>query len=128
MRAAAHLVLSSALRFYAPLLVLFAFSLLASWPVNSGVGFVAGAAIGMLLVLHMLVFGADAFRAAFPPAIARLFAALGAVVAFVAAALPGGTGAAQAMEGALCVTTIGALALALTVLAGRAPTLRDEDW
>ena len=116
------------MRFYAPLLVLLTSSLAATQPVNSGVGFVAGAAFAMLLILHLLVFGVDAFRAAFPASLARLCAAGGVVLAFAAAALPGLPWAGQAMEAGLCVTTIGALALVLTVLAGRAPTLRDEDW
>ncbi|MFT3726293.1 MAG: MnhB domain-containing protein [Terricaulis sp.] len=128
MRPAPHLVLGSALRFYAPLLALLTFSILSTHPANSGVGFIAGVAFGLVLILHVLVFGADAFRAAFPATLARLFAAAGAVLAFVAAALPRMPGAAQAMEGALCIATIGAVALMLTVLAGRAPTLRDEEW
>lgn len=128
MKPSAHLVLTAALRFYAPLLVLFTLSVLLTWPANSGAGFVAGAAFGLLLVLHVLLFGADALERAFPAGLARLLCAAGVIIAFVAAALPRATGAAQAMEAGLCLTTIGALALILAVLTGRAPTLRDEDW
>jgi multisubunit Na+/H+ antiporter MnhB subunit len=128
MRDAAHLVLGSALRFYAPLIALFALSLLAAWPVNSGVGFVAGLAFGMVLTLHALVFGAAAIRTAFPPLLARAAVSAGAIAVLLAAALPAWADSAKAIEAGLFLATIGAIALLLAVLAGRAPTLRDEDW
>lgn len=128
MRSAVHLVLGSALRFYAPLLVLFAFSLLAAWPVNSGVGFVAGLAFALLLTLHVLVFGAEAIRSAFPPFMARAAVSAGVIVTVLATALPGWRESGKAIEAGLFLATTGAMALILIVLAGRAPTLRDEDW
>lgn len=128
MRDAAHLVLGSALRFYAPLLVLFAFSLLAAWPVNSGVGFVAGLAFALLLSLNVLVFGAEAIRATFSPPMARAAISAGVTVAVLATALPGWRDSGKAIEGGLFLATAGAMALILIVLAGRAATLRDEDW
>jgi hypothetical protein len=128
MRQAVHLVLASALRFYAPLFVLFGFSLLAAWPVDSGVGLVAGLALALLLALHALVFGAEALRIAFPPFIARATVSVGVLTALLGAALPGWSAGGGCVEAGLFLVTVGASALVLIVLAGRAPTLRDEDW
>jgi multisubunit Na+/H+ antiporter MnhB subunit len=128
MRQAAHVVLVSASRFYAPLFVLFGFSLLSSWSVNSGVGFVAGLVLALLLALHVLVFGAEALRTAFPPFLARATVSGGALLAVLGTALPGWAGSSKGIEGGLFLVTVGASALVLIALAGRAPTLRDEDW
>ena len=125
---ALHPVLAAARRFYAPLIVLLALSLLALWPAGSGVGFVAGMAMGLVLLLHLLVSGASALRTAFPPWLARLCAGAGVVLAIVAAGAPRWRGSAQAIEAGCFLAAVGAAAIILLVLAGRAPTLRDEDW
>jgi hypothetical protein len=123
-----HLMLRVALRTYAPLLTLFALSLLASWPENSGAGFVAGAVLGLVFVLHAMLFGAHALAAAFPPALARLLLCAAVVAAMAAAGLPGLPMSGKAVEGALFFVTAAGAALVVMALTGRAPALRDEDW
>jgi hypothetical protein len=128
MKGGVHLVLGATLRLYLPLLTLWALGLLAAWPASSGVGFVAGAALGLAASLQVLVFGAEAARTAFPPALARLILSLGVAIAAAAAGLPGWSASAKAGETGLLLATLGATQLILLVLCGRAPTLRDEDW
>ena len=128
MKPAIHLVLGATLRLYLPLLTLWALGLLATWPANSGVGFVAGAAFSLAASLQVLVFGAESARAAFPPALARLVLAAGVAIAATAAGLPGWSASTKAGEAGLLLATIGAAQLIVLVLCGRAPTLRDEDW
>jgi len=123
-----HLVLGATLRLYIPLMALFAMSLLAAWPANTGVGFAAGLVLVLVFALHILVFGAEAARAAFSPLLARLMLSFGAIVAFAAAGLPRWSAAAQAEEAGLLLATLGAGSLVVAALCGRAATLRDEDW
>jgi hypothetical protein len=109
-----HIVLAAATRFYAPIIVLAALLLLVLRLPGEGVGFVSGMILGLALAVHVLVFGAAAARAAFPPYLARVLLAGGLVLVVVSAA-------------GVFVATASGIALILAVLVGRAPTLRDED-
>lgn len=128
MKRSTHVVLAAAARLYAPLIVLFAFAVMAMRAPGAGVGFLGGLAFGLALVLHALVFGAGAARAAFPPAAARLVLAGGAVAATLGAGAPGLAYAPQLIEGGLFAATASAAALIISVLFGRLPTLRDAEW
>jgi multisubunit Na+/H+ antiporter MnhB subunit len=128
MMRSAQIVLLSAARFYTPLIALFAFSLLALYAPGAGVGFVAGLAFALTLTLHVIAFGAAAARAAAPPIVARLVLTLGLIASVAAAAAPGWAWSARAMEAGLFAAAVGAAALILAALTGRAPSLRDEDW
>lgn len=128
MMRSAQIVLLSAARFYTPLIALFAGALLALYAPGHGVGFAAGIAFALALVLHTMAFGAHAARAAVPPVVARAIASLGLIAAFAGAGAPGWAWSPQAMEAGLFAVTAGGCALILAALTGRAPSLRDEDW
>lgn len=127
MKTGANIVIGAAVRLYAPLIALFALLLLLGRAPGGGVGFVAGLAFGLVLVLHALVFGAAAARAALAPAVARLLLALGVVGAVAGAGLPGVAYAPQLIEAGVFTATIAAAALVIQVTFGRAPTLRDAE-
>jgi multicomponent Na+:H+ antiporter subunit B len=127
MKVGGHIVLAAAARFYTPLIVLFSALVLFGAAPGSGVGFVAGLAFGLALVLHALVFGAPAARAALPAPVARLMLALGVATAIAVAGLQGFAYAPQFGEAGLFVATAAASAIVVQVVFGRAPTLRDED-
>lgn len=128
MKPGAQIILLSAARLYAPLTLLFALTLLAARAPGGGVGFMAGLAFALALVLHALVFGAAGLRAAFPPPAMLLVLAAGVIVALAAAGAPGWRFSAQAIEAGLTAATAAAAGLIIAVLFGRAPTLRDADW
>lgn len=128
MKPGAHIVLRAAARFYTPLVVLFALSLLASRPAGGGIGFISGVGAGLALALHMLVYGAATAGAAFPAPWARALLALGLLAVLIGAGAPSLPYAPHAVEMGLFVLMFSGTALILTVLVGRAPTLRDEDW
>lgn len=121
-------MISATARLYAPLIVLFALSLLAVAPSGSGIGFVAGLAAGLALMLHALVFGAAASARAFPPWLSRVFVALGLATASVSVGVPGLAFAPRIVEAGAFLLTQGACALVIVALFGRAPTLRDGEW
>lgn len=126
MKPGAHVVLAAA-RLYTPFLALFACSLLAARAPGAGIGFVAGLAAGLALVLHALVFGAAAARRAAPPSLARAALALGAATALAAAGLPGLPYAPQAVEAGAVLATASAIALIALAVFGRAADLREGD-
>ena len=128
MKPGSHIVLVSAARLYTPLILLFALSLASARAPGSGVGVLAGMAFALALMLHALVFGVAALRAAFPPAAMRLVLAAGAAAALAGAALPRWLYAAQAIEAGVALATAAAASLIVAVLFGRAPTLRDAEW
>lgn len=128
MKAGADVVLIAAVRLFAPPIVLLAASLFVWRVAGDGVGVLAGITLALLLVLHALVFGAEAARSAFPPLAARLALFFGVVAALAGAGLPGWRYAPQTIEAGLFLCTIGAAALAVAAIFGRAPTLRDADW
>lgn len=121
-------MISATARLYAPLIVLFALSLLAVAPSGSGIGFVAGLAASLALMLHALVFGAAASARAFPPWLSRVFVALGLATASVSVGVPGLAFAPRIVEVGAFLLTQGACALVIVALFGRAPTLRDGEW
>jgi hypothetical protein len=125
MKEGAHAALAAAARFYTPLIVLFSLTLLVVRPAGGGVGLIAGLAFLMALTVHALVFGADAARAAAPPFLMRLIAALGLAGAVAGMAAPRMLFARELGEaGAFGVTAAGG-ALVIAVLFGRAPAMRD---
>jgi hypothetical protein len=128
MKASSQFVLRAAARLQTPILALFTLSLLATWPAGAGLGFVAGIAFALILWLHALVFGASAARRAVPPFLARASAVLGFAITIIGAALPRVPYDARVIEGGLFFLTVGTASLILSVLIGRAPTLREEGW
>jgi len=94
---------------------------------GDGAGFGAGALAALALTLHMLVFGGEAARAAFPEAAQRFVLALGLTLIFVAVAAPGWTSGPRAAQIAAAVLIPTAWSLALAALAGRAVTLPDGE-
>lgn len=126
MKEGAHTVLAAASRFYTPLIALFALSLLVVPPPGSGVGLVAGLAFLLAPVLHALVFGASAARTAAAPLLLRAVAALGLVAAVLGWAAPRMMFARELVEAGLFAVTAAGGMLAIGVLFGRAPTMRDE--
>lgn len=126
MKQGASITALSAARFYTPLIVLFAFSLLAAQAPGEGVGFSAGMAGALALLTHVLVFGAGAARRAFPPALARLVLSLGLIAVSAGVGAPRFLYAPQLLEGGLFAVTIAAAFLIIAVIVGRVPTLRDE--
>lgn len=123
-----HVVLRAATRFYIPLALLFALSLLLVRPPGGGVGFIAGMAFALALLLHVVLFGAAAARAAMPPPVSRALLALGLAAVLVGTGAPNLQFAGQMIEGGLFAITVGAASLIVGAIVGRVPTLRDEDW
>jgi multisubunit Na+/H+ antiporter MnhB subunit len=123
-----HVVVAAAARLYAPLIVLFAFSVLATRAPGDGVGFLAGLAFALAHALHALVAGAAAARRALPPMAARLALAGGVAAALLGAGAPAWRYAAQIIEAGVFLTTAAAAALIVSTLFGRLPTLRDAEW
>jgi multicomponent Na+:H+ antiporter subunit B len=126
MKEGAHIVLAAAARFYTPLIVLFALTLLAMRPAGDGVGLIAGLAFVLALIVHALVFGAGAARAAASPLLMRLILALGLAAAAIGAAAPRMLFARELAEAGLFALTAAGGALVIAVLFGRAPTMRDQ--
>lgn len=118
-------IVAASARFAIPLIALFALSMLVQEPPGDGVGFRAGLVLAFVIVIHTLVFGAQAGRRAFPIQLARALLAGGVLAALIGAGSPRWPLSAQLMEGGLCASTIGGASILLGVLVGRAPTLRD---
>jgi multisubunit Na+/H+ antiporter MnhB subunit len=128
MRPGEHVVLRAAAKLYAPLMALFAAALLATRDPGAGIGFIAGLAASLALILHVIVFGADAARAAFPGWAARACLSLGLLAVLLGAGARGWAHAPQALEAGLFLATLAGAALIIAGLVGRAPSLRDESW
>ncbi|MES1156201.1 MAG: MnhB domain-containing protein [Alphaproteobacteria bacterium] len=128
MRAASFAVLRAAGRFYVPLIIVFALSLLATRGAGGGVGLIAGLVLALALALHALVFGADAARAASPGPALRTLLGVGLVAVLAGVGAPRLPFAAQVVEAGLFLLTTATLSLFITALAGRAPTITAEDW
>lgn len=126
MKRGANIAALSASRFYAPLIALFALSLLAVRAPGVGVGFVAGLALALMLTVHVLAAGAGAARRAVPPAMARALLCLGLIAVAASAGAPRLAMAPQLLEAGLFAVTVSGASLFLTVLIGRAPTLRED--
>lgn len=128
MKIGSLVIVAAASRLFTPILALFAFVLLVGRAPGEGVGFVAGLAFGLVLVLHALTFGAAASRASFPKPLAQTALAVGAAAACAGVGLPEAPWARQLTEAGAFVATIAAAALILQALFGRASTLRDAEW
>ncbi|HWA00130.1 MAG TPA: MnhB domain-containing protein [Caulobacterales bacterium] len=128
MKAGAYVVLRVAARLYLPLTLVFAFSLFAARPAGAGVGLLAGLAFAIALILHVVLFGAAATRAALPEPVLRVTLALGVGAALAGAGLPGAPYAAQIVEGGLFLISVATCAAFVIALAGRAASLREEAW
>lgn len=126
MRDGAHSVLAASARFYTPLVVLFALTLLLVRAPGEGVGLVAGLAFMVALTLHALVFGAGAARAAAPAPLMRALLGAGLAAAVFAALSPRMAFAGEVLEAGLFVLTASGGALVVAVLFGRASTMRDQ--
>jgi len=125
LRDGAHSVLAAAARFYTPLIVLFAVLLLIVRAPGTGVGFVAGLALLLALIVHALVFGVRAALAALPAPLTRAIAAA-ALAATVLTTLPLPIAfATELREAGLFALTAAGGALAIAALFGRAPTMRE---
>lgn len=122
-----QIVIAAAARFFTPLMALFALALLATRAPGNGVGFVAGLAFGLVLILHALTFGADAARTAFPTPVARATLAFGLIAICVGAGLPGFAYAGQVIEAGGFTATVAGGAIVVQTLFGRATTLRDAE-
>jgi multisubunit Na+/H+ antiporter MnhB subunit len=125
MRGGANVLIAATARLYIPLIVLFALAMLHDRPPGAAVGFTAGAAAGVALMLHALVFGAQSARSALPPAVGRLMLALGVCAWAAGAGLPRFLYAPYLIEGGLFAITCAAAALAVQTVFGRAATLRS---
>lgn len=128
MRPGTHIIVAAAAQLYAPLIALFAFALLAGWQAGTGVGFLAGLAFAMGLALYALVNGAIAARRTFPAWLCRLTLVAGVGAAIAGAGAPGLPFASRLVEAGAFASTLGACALIIAALFGRAPTLRDAEW
>jgi hypothetical protein len=128
MRPGEHVVLRAAAKLYAPLIALFAAALLATRNPGEGVGFIAALALALALSLHVIVFGAEAARAAFPGWAARACLSLGLLAVLLGAGAKGWVYAPMALEAGLFLTTLAGASFIIAGLVGRAPTLRDESW
>lgn len=123
-----NVILVVALRWMTPLAALFAFIQLASWPAGAGVGFIAGLAMAAPVALNALLFGVRSTLAAMPGAILRAALALGLIVAFLAAGLPGASWSGQLIEAGAFAATASGSTLILLALMGRAGALREATW
>ncbi|MES1202875.1 MAG: hypothetical protein ABUS57_15670, partial [Pseudomonadota bacterium] len=89
---------------------------------------IAALAFALALLLHCLVFGAEAARSALPQGVARAMLALGAGLGLLSAGAPVAPFAPQAGEAGLFLASVAAFGLFTAALAGRASSLRDEPW
>lgn len=125
MRVPSQPILAHAARLYAPLALVFALSILGVRAPGDGVGILAGMAFSLAIVVHALVFGADASRRALPPALVLTLLGLGLIAVCVSAGLPGVAMAPQLAEAGAFLTTAAALALVFAVFFGRVQALKD---
>ena len=128
MRLNAQSIVAGAVKLHAPLILLFAATLLSVRAPGTGVGLLAGFGCALALMLYGLVLGAPAFRAAFPDAAMRVLLAFGLALAMFGAGAPRAVFAPQAGEAGLALCVAASSALIIAVLFGRAPTMRDGEW
>jgi multisubunit Na+/H+ antiporter MnhB subunit len=121
-------VLRAAARLQLPLIALFTASLFVLRAPGTGVGFLAGLSFALVLTLHLLVFGAEAARKTPPGPAGRAAVGFGMIGVLVATGAPRLAFGHEIVEASLFLLTFGAVSLAIGVIVGRAPTMRDEDW
>lgn len=121
-----RVIIADAARFFAPFVVLFAASLLFERAAGTGVGFVAGLVASLLLILHVVVYGAEAARRAAAPLVLRLALSAGICLGVAGFGAPALAYAPQLAEAGAFLTTSAGIGLAFLAIAGRAATLRTE--
>lgn len=126
MRIDEHGVLSAASRFYAPLTMLFGVTLVLIAPPGSGVGFIAGLAFSLVLVLQVIVRGAAVARKTLPPWAARLALGAGLVLAIAGAGAPRLALSGQMIEAGAFLSCIAMTGLVALSLAGRVPAMLSD--
>ena len=126
MRIDAQGVLAAASRFYAPLIMLFGVILLLSHAPSSGVGFVAGLAFSLVLILQVIVRGAAVARVTFPPWAARVTLACGVLLAVAGVGAPRLALSEQLVEAGAFLACVSALSLVVLALTGRAPAMLSD--
>lgn len=126
MKVDAQSALAAASRFYGPLVMLFGVILLLNRAPMSGVGFVAGLTFSMVLILQVLVRGAAAARASFPPWAARLALGGGVLLAVTGTGAPRLAMSAQMVEAGAFLACIAGLSLVLIALTGRVPAMLSD--
>jgi len=119
----AQSVLAAASRFYAPLILLLGVTLLLTRAPGAGAGFFAGLALSLVLILQVIVRGAVAAKAAFPPWAARTTLACGVLLALVGVGAPRLAMSAQVLEAGAFLACAGAMALVVIALSGRVPAM-----
>jgi hypothetical protein len=125
---AGQVILRAGAKLYMPCIALFAFALLSVSHAGLAQGLAAGLALALGYSLHVIVMGAEAAQRAAPQWLLRGCLALGLMASVAAAAAPRWIYSEMVGVFAMALATAGALALALAMLAGRAPSLRDEEW
>jgi hypothetical protein len=125
---AGQLILRAGARLYAPLIVLFALAVLAAPAADVSRGLSAGLALALAFALHVIVAGAQAGRGALPAWLLRAALVAGLAACCAAIIAPGWSYGGFAAVCGMALAALGALGLALSVLAGRASALRDEEW
>lgn len=123
-----QILVAAAVRFYAPVLVVFSLSLLLAAQPGSGQSFVGGLLFTLAPALHALAFGAAAARRAFPPTAARVLLAGGVLAVLAGQTIAADPVRAYLTEAGVFAATAASAVLIVAVLAGRAPTLADADW
>ncbi|MEQ1618807.1 MAG: MnhB domain-containing protein [Terricaulis sp.] len=123
----AHVVLGASARWFIPFNTVFALVMLVNGSPGDGVGMRAGLTLALAMAAHGLVFGVEAAKSALPAWAARWALAVGVIAVSFAAMLPGHPIGGQVMEAGLFAMVAASAALVLTILIGRAPTLRDTE-
>lgn len=128
MSSSENAVIVVAARWITPLAALFAFMLLANWPAGAGVGFVAGLALALAIVLNALIFGVRSVLIAAPPFALRAALMIAVVLAFAGVGLPNAPWSAQLVEFGAFLATAASVSLISLAIMGRAGALRDATW
>jgi len=128
MNGSENAVLIVAARWLTPLGALFALTLLANWPAGAGVGFVAGTAIGLPIVMNALIFGVRSVLTSVPPLALRAALTLAVVLAFAGLGIPNFRWSALLVELGAFISTASGLSLVSLAIMGRAGALRDTTW
>lgn len=126
MRIDQHGVLSAASRFFAPLAMLFALTLILAAPPGTGVGFIAGLAFSLVLVLQLIVRGAPAARVTLPPWAMRLLLGCGLLLGIAGVGAPRLALSGQLVEAGAFLVCVAMTALVAMSIAGRVPAMLSD--
>ncbi|MET0181265.1 MAG: MnhB domain-containing protein [Caulobacterales bacterium] len=126
MKHADPVALRSASKMLIPVVALLAVAAIAS---NApGGGLAGGALLSLSLILHMLIYGAEAAQRAAPAWLLRVCFVFGFIACAIGAASPDWRFAALITEVGVALICVSAIALILVALVWRAPALRDGEW